>query len=418
MSWTAGSDVAMPVSAPAAPNATGSLPLPHLLDQLSLGKIVQIRERLLAAQAAGKRVYRFESGDPSFAPPPHVLDAISQAALAGKTHYIPNNGIPELRRALARKVAEKNGLTSTTPDDLFVTNGAMHALYVAFGALLQPGDEVIIPDPMWTEVAENIRLAGGIPVRVPLAAETDYAYRADAIAAAIGPRTTTIFLNSPHNPTGAVLSPDELGQILALARRHDLWVVSDEAYEDVVYAPAVHTSIGSLSEPDEKRVVSIFSFSKSHAMSGLRTGYIVARHPVLHDRIPKLLRCTINGVNSVTQWAALAAVTGSDRHMLEMRDVYHERRDVMIRALTGIPGVKPFVPRGAFYVWVELDSSVFERLEVADADALATLLADQGIGSAPGEAFGIQCVDALRFAFSCDTAMVREGSLLLREALI
>jgi aspartate aminotransferase len=153
-------------------------------------------------------------------------------------------------------------------------------------------------------------------------------------------------------------------------------------------------------------------------MSGLRTGYIVARHPGLHDRIPKLLRCTINGVNSVTQWAALAAVTGSDRHMLEMRDVYHERRDVMIRALTGIPGVKPFVPRGAFYVWVELDSSVFERLEVADADALATLLADQGIGSAPGEAFGIQCVDALRFAFSCDTAMVREGSVLLREALI
>lgn len=416
MSWTAGSDVATPVSSPSVPTSSAGL-TPHRLDQLSLGKIVQIRERLLVAQAAGKRVYRFESGDPSFAPPPHVLDALSQAALAGKTHYIPNNGIPELRRALARKVADKNRLAGTTADDIFVTNGAMHGLYVAFGALLQPGDEVIIPDPMWTEVAENIRLAGGVPVRVPLDAGQDYAYQPSAIAAAIGPRTTTIFVNSPHNPTGAVLSREALAEILILARRHDLWIVSDEAYEDVLYAPYAHHSIGSLAAENERRVVSIFSFSKSHAMPGLRTGYIVARDPLLHDRIPKLLRCTINGVNSVTQWAALAAVTGGDRHIVEMRDIYHERRDMMIRALTGIPGVRPFVPRGAFYVWAELDPSVYERLEVADADALATLLAGQGLGCAPGEAFGENCADALRFAFSCDTAMVREGSVLLREAL-
>ncbi|HEV8233948.1 MAG TPA: hypothetical protein VGP84_05095, partial [Gemmatimonadaceae bacterium] len=137
----------------------------------------------------------------------------------------------------------------------------------------------------------------------------------------------------------------------------------------------------------------------------------------LHDRIPKLLRCTINGVNSLAQWAALAAVTGSDVHIAGMREVYAERRDMMLRALTGIRGVRPFVPRGAFYVWVELDSSVYERLEVSDASALATLLAEQGIGCAPGDAFGTTCADALRFAFSCDTTMVREGSVLLREAL-
>lgn len=398
-------------------SATSPAPA-HPLDQVSLGKIVQIRERLLVAQAAGKRVYRFESGDPSFAPPAHVVDAITQAALAGKTHYVPNNGIPELRRALAQKVVSKNHLTSTTADDIFVTNGAMHALYVAFGSLLGPGDEVIIPDPMWTEVAENIRLAGGIPVGVPLRADADYAYRVEDIEAAITPRTTTIFLNTPHNPTGAVLSRDALGQILELARSRNLWVVSDEAYEDVIYEPFVHHSIGSLAAPDETRVVSIFSFSKSHAMAGLRTGYIVTRDPALHDRIPKLLRCTINGVNSVAQWAALAAVTGSDKHIVEMRDVYHERRDILLRALSGIPGVRPFVPRGAFYIWAELDPSVYERLEVKDADALATLLADQGLGCAPGEAFGETCADALRFAYSCDSTMVREGSVLLREALL
>jgi aspartate aminotransferase len=215
-----------------------------------------------------------------------------------------------------------------------------------------------------------------------------------------------------------VLSRETLGGILALARRHSLWVVSDEAYEDVIYAPHVHHSIGSLASADDTRVVSIFSFSKSHAMSGLRTGYIVTRDPVLHDRIPKLLRCTINGVNSLTQWAALAAVTASDSYVLEMREIYHERRDIMLRALTGIPGVRPFVPRGAFFIWAELDSSVYERLEVVDADGLATVLADQGIGCAPGDAFGASCADALRFAYSCDTNMVREGSVLLRAALL
>src|SRR5205823_3439865 len=189
----------------------------HPLDQLSLGKIVQIRERLLAAQALGKRVYRFESGDPSFAPPAHAIDALTQAALAGKTHYVPNNGIPELRRALARKIGEKNGLTSVTADDIFVTNGAMHALYVAFGALLLPGDEVIIPDPMWTEVAENIRLAGGVPTGVTLSPEYGFAYRVEDISAAITSRTKAIFLNTPHNPTGAVLSRAALGGILDLA---------------------------------------------------------------------------------------------------------------------------------------------------------------------------------------------------------
>jgi aspartate aminotransferase len=293
----------------------------------------------------------------------------------------------------------------------------MHALYVAFGALLDAGDEVIIPDPMWTEVAENIRLAGGIPVGVPLSAAHDFAYRVEDIAPAITARTKAIFLNTPHNPTGAVLPRAELAAMLDLARRHNLHVVSDEAYEDVIYAPHVHHSIGSLAHEDETRVISIFSFSKSHAMSGLRTGYIVTRDPVLHDRIPKLLRCTINGVNSLAQWAALAAVTGSDVHIAGMREVYAERRDMMLRALTGIRGVRPFVPRGAFYVWVELDSSVYERLEVSDASALATLLAEQGIGCAPGDAFGTTCADALRFAFSCDTTMVREGSVLLREAL-
>ncbi len=395
-----------------------SVPFTHPLDLVSLGKIVQIRERLLSAQAAGTKVYRFESGDPSFAPPAHVLDAISKAGLAGQTHYVPNNGTPALRKALAGKARTKNGIAGVRDEDIFVTNGAMHALYATFGTLLTSGDEVIIPDPMWTEVAENIRLAGGVPVGVPLRAEDDFAYHPAAIEQRITERTVAIFLNTPHNPTGAVLPRETLERILEIARERDLWIVADEAYEDVVYAPATHVSIASLAGEAWTKIVSIFSFSKSHAMSGLRTGYIVTKAPILHDRLPKLLRCTINGVNSLAQAAAVAAVSGDQSHLAAMRDEYRLRRDLMLEALANIPGVRPFAPRGTFFLWVELDPSVYERLEVRDADELSNQLAEQGIGSSPGDAFGETCADAIRFAFSCDTQMVREGCAALRAALV
>ncbi|MDB4874504.1 MAG: Aspartate aminotransferase [Gemmatimonadetes bacterium] len=390
----------------------------HRLDDVSLGKIVQIREVLLRAQAAGSRVVRFESGDPSFSVAPHVLDAIGAAAAAGKTHYIPNDGIPELRAALAAKLRDKNGIADVTNHDVFVTNGAMHALYVTFGALLGAGDEVIIPDPMWTEVADNIRLAGGRAVRVSLRAEDDYAYDAEAIERAITPQTRAIFVNTPHNPTGAVLSREQLEAIVDVARANDLWIISDEAYEDVLYEPAVHHSVASLAGDWADRVISVFSFSKSHAMSGLRVGYIVTTASTLQERIGKLLRCTINGVNSLAQWGALAAVTGPQDHLAAMREEYRGRRDALVHALRDIPGITPFVPSGAFYLWAEIDPEAYDRLGVADADGLSRSLAANGIGSAPGDAFGESCVDAIRFAFSCDTTMVRTGATLLRTALL
>jgi aspartate aminotransferase len=293
----------------------------------------------------------------------------------------------------------------------------MHALYVAFAALLAEGDEVIIPDPMWTEVAENIRLAGGRPVRVALSVRDDYAYDPEAIAAAVTTATRAIFVNSPHNPTGAVLPRDTLLAIVNIAREYGLWIVSDEAYEDVLYAPYAHTSIASLAGDWAPHVISVYSFSKSHAMSGLRTGYIVAKPALLKSRIQKLLRCTINGVNSLAQWGALAAVTGPQDHLAAMRVEYTVRRDIMVEALNGIEGVTPFTPHGAFYLWAQLDPALYDRFGVADADDLSARLAQDGIGSAPGSAFGETCADAIRFAFSCDTAMVRDGAALLRTAL-
>jgi aspartate aminotransferase len=265
---------------------------------------------------------------------------------------------------------------------------------------------------------ENIRLAGGVPTPVAVTAAHDYRYEPAAIARAITRDTAAIFLNTPHNPTGSVLDEATLREIVAIARENDLWIVSDEAYEDVVYAPSTHVSIASVAGSWASRVISVFSFSKSHAMSGLRTGYLVTRDAILGERIGKLLRCTINGVNSVAQWAALAAINGDGAEIETMRAEYALRRELMLEALRDIPGVRPFAPRGAFYLWTELDAQLFARLGVRNADELSSLLAAKGIGSTPGDAFGSSAPNAMRFAFSCSTEMVREGGERLREMLM
>lgn len=389
----------------------------HIVDSLSLGKIVQIRERLFKVAASGKRVCRLESGDPSFEPPTHVIEAIAAAARAGKTHYVPNAGIPELRVALADKARTENRIPVASPENVFVTHGAMHALFSTFHVLLDEGDEVIIPDPMWTEVAENIRLARGRTVAVPLRYEDDYEYDPAAIEARITPRTRAIFVNTPHNPTGAVLSPETITAIVDIARRHDLWIVSDEAYEHVVYGPWAHHSVASLAGDWAERVLSIFSFSKSHAMAGLRVGAVIAHGALLTERLQKVLRCSINGVSSVAQWGALAALQGDRSHHAVMLAEYAVRRDALLSALQGIDGVRVFAPRGTFFAWIELEPRLFERLGVATTDDISELLCQAGVGNTPGDAFGPGSVHSMRFSFSCERMMVIDGAAILRKVL-
>lgn len=389
----------------------------HIVDSLSLGKIVQIRERLFKVATTGKRVCRLESGDPSFEPPSHVIEAMCEAARAGKTHYVPNAGIPELRNALKRKVETINGIPVESVENVFVTNGAMNALFAVFQAILDDGSEVLLPDPMWTEVAENIRLAGGRPVYVPLRREDNYEYDISELERRITPRTRAIFVNTPHNPTGAVLSASKLGYIIDVARQHNLWIVSDEAYEDVIYAPHQHFSIASLAGDWAPRVLTIFSFSKSHAMAGLRVGCLIAHTQQLTERLHKLLRCSINGVNGLAQWGALAALQGDTKHQAMMLDEYAKRRDLLIGALNGISGVRTFVPRGTFFAWTELEHSLLERLGMETTEQLSEALCAEGVGNTPGDAFGPESANAMRFSYSCETQMVEEGAQVLRRVL-
>ncbi len=389
----------------------------HVVDSISFGAIVQVRDRLLEQQAKGRKVLRLESGDPSFNIPEHVREAMEKALREGQTHYTASTGIPPLREALFHKVTEENRLQVPNPDHIVVTNGGMHGLYVLFRALLEPGDEVILPDPMWTEIGENIRLGGGVPVPVRLRPEDGYQYNPEAIEAAITRRTRAIFVNTPHNPTGAVLPRERLQAIAALAEKHNLYLVSDEAYEHILFDEESHTSLGSLPGAAE-RTFSVFSMSKTYAMSGLRVGYLVIPQKHILERVKKLVRCTINGVNSVAQWGAVAAIKGSQDATRAMVREYQYRRDVLYAALEKAPYLRPFKPSGAFYLWAQITEDWPGYQGQRDDWSMTNYLIDQaGIGSSPGSAFGKAGEGHIRFAFSCSTEQVEEAARLIPQVL-
>ncbi len=389
----------------------------HIVDNISFGAIVQVRDRLLEQQAKGRKVLRLESGDPSFNIPEHVREAMEKALREGQTHYTASTGIPPLREALFHKVTEENCLQVPNPDHIVVTNGGMHGLYVLFRALLEPGDEVILPDPMWTEIGENIRLGSGVPVPVRLRPEDGYQYNPEAIEAAITRRTRAIFVNTPHNPTGVVLPRERLQAIAALAEKHNLYLVSDEAYEHILFDEESHTSLGSLPGAAE-RTFSVFSMSKTYAMSGLRVGYLVIPQKHILERVKKLVRCTINGVNSVAQWGAVAAIKGPQDATRAMVREYQYRRDVLYAALEKAPYLKPFKPSGAFYLWAQITEDWPGYQGQRDDWSMTNYLIDQaGIGSSPGSAFGKAGEGHIRFAFSCSTEQVEEAARLIPQVL-
>lgn len=386
----------------------------HICDTIPLGGIVTVRDRLLELQAKGRKVYRLESGDPSFSIPPHVTEAIQKALAQGHTHYTAAAGIKPLREAVFRKLTEVNRVPVKDPEHVLVTNGAMNGLFVAFHALLLPGDEVVMPDPTWTETADIVRLAGGVPVRVRLDPSHGYRYDPAAVEAAITGRTRAIVLNSPHNPTGLVMDRADLEAIVRLAERRGLWVLSDEAYEHVLYDGREHVSAGSLGY---EKVLSVFSMSKSYAMSGLRVGYLGCNDALLLERMVKLLRCTINGVNSATQHGAVAALTGPQDAPRQMAAEYQRRRDALYAVLEKVPALVPFKPQGAFYLWARIGQ--WDGVEGRrDGWAMTDFLIDRaGIGSAPGEVFGPAGAGHIRFAFSCSTDQVVDAARVLEQLL-
>lgn len=375
----------------------------NIVDSVSLGTIVQIRDQLLNMQRQGKKVYRLESGDPSFKLPDHIMKGIDDAMKSGKTHYTDSTGIPELREAISRKLKDKNKIKGAVPESVFVTNGGMNGLYVGFRSLISPGDEVVIPNPMWTEIAEIIKLSGGKPIYVPIERYTD-------LENVLGDKKPkVVFINSPHNPTGRVFKPEEVSKVVEFANDSNAFIVSDEAYEDVIFDGNSHLSPGSIYED----TLSLYSMSKSYAMSGLRLGYVHTNNPKIKERIKKMLRCTINGVNSITQYGAIAALNGPQQVVEDMRKEYQLRRDLIFHGAKGSRYLEPFFPGGAFYLWTRIKE--YPEGKKDSWDFSKYLLERTAIGSTPGPTFGPDNEDYIRFAFSTKTEDIREAAELIRE---
>lgn len=359
-------------------------------------------------RAAGHRVLQLEGGEPFIGTPDFVKEAMRAALDANQTRYAPSSGIPQLLEALRDKLARKNGVTVST-NDIIVTSGGAHGLFCAFQASVNPGDEVMFFSPYWTPIKDQVQFSGGVAVRVPwdeIREGTGDAMRT-ALESRFTERTRVIYVNTPANPSGDVLTRAQLTSIADFAKEHDLTVIADEAYEDLIY-DGEHVSIASLPGMLE-RTLTIYTFSKSFSMTGWRIGYVVAPPPFM-EFLRKLVLNSVNGVSTPTQYAALAAVT-HDAHFFDaIREEYRRRRDLLVEGFRDA-GFDCLTPPGAFYTFPD----VRKRLGNDSWKAMETLLERTSIASVPGSVFGAEGEGHLRMSFSIATETLEAAVEALRQ---
>jgi len=352
-----------------------------------------IREILDLVLTSSMDIDRLEIGEPGFAAPPHVAEAAAVAA-RGDVRYTQSSGTLALRSALVESLASRYG-AEIDPGCVVVSQGGSQGIAAVFEALVQPGDQVLLPDPAWPNYESMTRIRGGEPVRYPLHPDRGFVPDPDEVLALIGPSTRIVVLNSPGNPTGAVLPRAVVRRIVEGAAERGVMVVSDEVYDEIVFEgePAGAREFGD-------NVVSVFSFSKTYAMTGWRVGYLVM--PAwLATLVGHIQEALISCVSSVNQAAALAALTGPQDAVASMRAAYRERRDLALALLSGA-GIRPLRPSGAFYLMVPLAPGVSSR------DA-ALELVGRGVSFAPGSAFGSVASDQLRMSLASGPATIERG---------
>lgn len=358
-----------------------------------------IRRVMDLAWSLDQPIIGLHVGEPSFPTPLHIRQAAQDALARGETKYVPNAGVAPLRRAIAKKVTEKNGI-SATPEQVVVSAGGMQAIYVALSATIQAGDEVLIPDPGWPNFDMAVRLLQAAPVPYPLDPENSFLPDISVLEGLVTERTKLIVVNTPSNPLGAVLTAELAEALCRFADRHDLWLLSDECYDALTF-DVPHISPGSFDEQD--RVISCFSFSKTYAMTGMRVGYLVT--PLsMAATAAKMQEPLIACVNAPAQYGALGALEGPQDIVDEMRLTYKERRDAAARLL-GDAGTGYLMPHGAFYLWIDVRDRCF-----GDVDAWALkLLKDHHVAVAPGTAFGAVGQGWVRTSLATATEDLIEG---------
>jgi aspartate/methionine/tyrosine aminotransferase len=348
---------------------------------------------------------RLEIGEPNFATPQHIVEAAHRAAQDGYTRYTHTQGLLSLREAWSERLARVNG-RKTTPDDTIVTAGAVAGLHATFAAILGPGDEILIPDPGWPNWGMMAALIGARTVGYPCLAAHGWQPDLNRLDALVSPRTRAILINSPGNPTGAVLPRSALEALTDFAERHDLWLVSDECYDAIVF-DGEHLGTAAVAPPE--RTVTIASCSKTYAMTGWRMGCVAAPRS-LTSAIAKVQQATQASVCAVAQKAAEAALTGPQDCVSEMRSFYSARRDQAVAILSRL-GRSIASPEGAFYAMIDLSDAVEDDTAFAHE-----LLVRRGVAVAPGSAFGRAGAGSVRVALCVSEEALWSGLPLLAEA--
>ncbi len=393
--------------------------LSERISQVQPSPTLALTARAQQLRQQGIDVLAFTAGEPDLDTPDFAKAGGLDAIHAGYTKYTPSAGIAPLREAISEKFQRENRLPYT-PDQIVVTCGAKHALFSTLMALINPGDEVLIPTPCWVSYPEQVRLMGGVPVFIPTDDSTNFLPTYEQVRSAITPRTRAIILNTPHNPTGVVYPRATLKAIASLALTHNLWIIADEIYEALVYDGYTHESIGALGKEVFARTITVNGVSKSYAMTGWRIGYLGA--PM---EVARAVACLQDQMTSnpctIAQHAALYALReGKGNGWLEkVRQLFAARRQVMVEGLCALRGIRCFIPRGAFYVFANvqalLPARAGERVLKSATDLAEYLLESARVAVVPGEAF---CAPGyLRLSYAVSDEVIRAGVERIASAL-
>lgn len=376
------------------------------IEKVSPSLTLAITAQTKAMIAKGEEVYALAGGEPEIDTPTFIKEAAAKALMEGRTKYTPAGGIPELRQALSEKFKTDNNLDYAA-SQICVTAGAKMACFNAILAVVEEGDEVIIPTPYWVSYPEMVKLAGGIPVLVETKESTGWKMTPEQFEDAMTPATKMVIINSPGNPTGAVYSKEELLAIGNIALEEDIMILSDEIYEKLVYGGSEHVSIASLSEELYNLTITVNGFSKAFSMTGWRLGYTAAAKPVA-EAIDKIQNHTVSNATTFAQYGALAGLQGDQSFIEDLRGEYDVKRQFVFSRLSAIPNIRVIEPKGAFYFFVYTGQMGLKSVNLCDK-----LLSRYKVAAVPGIAFGYD--EGIRISYCTTLDVLNEGLTRLEQ---
>ena len=370
------------------------------VNTLTPSTTLAITEKAKQMKESGIDIIGLGAGEPDFNTPDNILEAAVKSMREGQTKYTPSGGLVELKDAVINKLIRDQQLTYTRKE-IMIGIGAKHVLYTLFQVILDPDDEVIIPSPYWVSYPEQVKLAGGVPIHIEANSAAQFKVTAKQINNAITKKTKAVIINSPGNPTGMIYSEDELREIAAVCEEKDIWIISDEIYEKLIYGDEKHISIAQISDDSKKRTLVINGVSKSHSMTGWRIGYVAGDAEVVKS-MTNLASHSTSNPTTTSQYAAIEAYNGPQDTVEVMREAFESRLNQVYPKLAAIPGFKVIKPDGAFYLLPEV-SEALEKTGFSNVDDFATaLLTEANVAIIPGSGFGSPNTIRLSYATSID----------------